>query len=139
MPSFYRSFDALVLPSKGEGVGIPYLEAMFCKVPVIGTSVTGQADFLNDNTAFVVVCNDRVPVDCPDQLKYCQMTYLNHLWYLPSIPSLALRMRECKEDAHTRTIKVENAYDVMMQKYTLDKASKQMKSILDEIAEGRIK
>jgi glycosyltransferase involved in cell wall biosynthesis len=37
MPSLYKGADAFVLPSRGEGWGIPYMEAMAMALPTIGT------------------------------------------------------------------------------------------------------
>lgn len=35
LPKFYNSLDVFVLPSKLEGYGLPFVEAMACKVPVV--------------------------------------------------------------------------------------------------------
>ena len=37
MPALYAAADAFVLPSRGEGWGLPYMEAMAAGLPVIGT------------------------------------------------------------------------------------------------------
>lgn len=50
----YKFADAFVLPSRGEGCGIPYLEAMSHGLPVICPSRGGQTDYLNDNLAVTV-------------------------------------------------------------------------------------
>ena len=50
----YKAADAFVLPSRGEGIGIPALEAMSCGLPVIATNATGLADFVLDETGFPV-------------------------------------------------------------------------------------
>lgn len=50
----YKLADAFVLPSRGEGCGIPYLEAMSCGLPVICPSRGGQIDYINDNIAVTV-------------------------------------------------------------------------------------
>lgn len=40
MSALYNSFDVFLLPSKGEGFGIPLIEAQSCGVPVITTDYT---------------------------------------------------------------------------------------------------
>jgi glycosyltransferase involved in cell wall biosynthesis len=42
-----RAFDAFVQPSRGEGFGLPALEAMATGLPVIATNWSGMADFLD--------------------------------------------------------------------------------------------
>jgi glycosyltransferase involved in cell wall biosynthesis len=54
MPRLYKSFDAFVLPSKGEGWGLPYIEAMAMRLPTIGTRYGGQLDFMNDQNSYLV-------------------------------------------------------------------------------------
>jgi glycosyltransferase involved in cell wall biosynthesis len=50
----YKYANAFVLPSRGEGCGIPYMEAMACGLPVICPSRGGQIDYINDNIASTV-------------------------------------------------------------------------------------
>jgi glycosyltransferase involved in cell wall biosynthesis len=50
----YKYADAFVLPSRGEGCGIPYMEAMACGLPIICPSRGGQTDYINDNIATTV-------------------------------------------------------------------------------------
>lgn len=50
----YKYADAFVLPSRGEGCGIPYMEAMACGLPVICPSRGGQTDYINENIATTV-------------------------------------------------------------------------------------
>jgi len=54
MPSFIKSFDCLVLPTKGEGFGLPVLQSMAVGVPVIVTDYSGCTDFANNDTAFLL-------------------------------------------------------------------------------------
>ncbi|HNU60646.1 MAG TPA: glycosyltransferase family 4 protein [Methanofastidiosum sp.] len=47
----YKYANAFILPSRGEGCGIPYMEAMACGLPIICPSRGGQIDYANDNIA----------------------------------------------------------------------------------------
>lgn len=42
----YRLADAYVMPSRGEGFGIVFLEAMACGIPAMGSSMDGSAEAL---------------------------------------------------------------------------------------------
>ena len=54
MPKLYNSMDAFVLISRGEGFALPYIEAGACGIPVIGSNVSGQTDFLNKDNSYLV-------------------------------------------------------------------------------------
>lgn len=58
MPSFYRSFDAFVSCSRGEGFNLPACEASLCGLPVIATNYSGHLDFLNKNNSSLVDIDD---------------------------------------------------------------------------------
>lgn len=50
----YRSCSCFAFPYRGEGFGIPILEAMACGMPVITTAGGAADDFLDDGTAYRV-------------------------------------------------------------------------------------
>jgi hypothetical protein len=52
LASLYRRADALVLPYRGEGFGLPVLEAMACGTPVIVTAGGATDDFVTDDTGY---------------------------------------------------------------------------------------
>lgn len=54
LKSLYLSSDALVAPSRAEGFGLPLAEAMLSDLPVITTGWSGQTDFCNDETSWLV-------------------------------------------------------------------------------------
>ena len=82
LPSFYKACNAFVLPSRGEGFGLPFCEASLCGLPVISTEHGGQLDFLTrDNSTLV-------PIDRLERAK--NGATVVHYWdglYFPSLSS----------------------------------------------------
>lgn len=60
LPTYLQLSDVFVRPSRSEGMGNAFIEAMAAGVPVVATTVGGIADFLRDGENGVVV-----PVDDP--------------------------------------------------------------------------
>eukprot|EP00457_Paulinella_chromatophora_P000453 gb/GEZN01000453.1/.p1 GENE.gb/GEZN01000453.1/~~gb/GEZN01000453.1/.p1 ORF type:complete len:1061 (-),score=254.99 gb/GEZN01000453.1/:759-3941(-) len=54
LPSLYKAADAFLLPTHGEGWGLPIMEAMAMEVPVIVTNWSGLTAFTTDDIAYLV-------------------------------------------------------------------------------------
>ncbi|MBB6637470.1 glycosyltransferase [Cohnella thailandensis] len=54
LAGLYALANAFVLPTRGEGVGLPFMEALSSGIPVIATGWGGQMDFLNEGNSFLV-------------------------------------------------------------------------------------
>ena len=51
----YRIADVYVMPSRGEGFGIVFLEAMACGIPVIGSTADGSQEALREGVLGMLV------------------------------------------------------------------------------------
>jgi glycosyltransferase involved in cell wall biosynthesis len=52
--TLYASADAFLLTSKGEGLGMPVIEAMSVGVPVVATNCTAIRDHLKDGRGYLI-------------------------------------------------------------------------------------
>ncbi|MCX4188431.1 glycosyltransferase family 4 protein, partial [Methylophaga sp. OBS4] len=59
IPQIYASCDAWLFTSNSEGFGLPILEAMACRTPVIGTKTGAAPELLDDSTGFLVDIDDK--------------------------------------------------------------------------------
>lgn len=75
----YRSADCFVLPTRGEGWGMPILEAMACGLPVIATHWSSQTDFMNETNSLPLQIDGLIPAiaKCPyyDGFRWAQPSY----------------------------------------------------------------
>jgi len=84
LPRLYRTADAFVLPSRGEGWGRPHVEAMSMALPVIATNWSGSTEFLAEHCSLPLRIEGLRQVD--DGL-------IGHRWAEPSVTHLRSLMR----------------------------------------------
>lgn len=54
LAKIHQNSDVFVLPSRGEAIGLPYLESMACGNPCIATAWGGQTEFIDDSNGYLV-------------------------------------------------------------------------------------
>jgi glycosyltransferase involved in cell wall biosynthesis len=54
LPRLYTSAECFVLPTRGEGWGRPFVEALCSEMPVIATGWSGQMDFLHNANSYLI-------------------------------------------------------------------------------------
>jgi hypothetical protein len=54
MQDLHISHDCFVLPTRAEGVGLPYIDSMMIGNPTIGTRFSGNLEFMNDSNSFLI-------------------------------------------------------------------------------------
>jgi glycosyltransferase involved in cell wall biosynthesis len=119
MPGLYTACDAFVLPSRGEAWGRPYLEAMACGLPTIGTKWSGNLEFMNEENSFLIETEglEEIPedVDMP--------VYRGHRWAKPSVEHLRQLMRYVFEHREEARRKGRKARKDVEEKWTWEKAA----------------
>ncbi|MGB9737379.1 MAG: glycosyl transferase [Chloroflexus aggregans] len=87
MGGLYRSADCFVLPTRGEGWGMPILEAMACGLPVIATDWGAQREFFNDQLGYPLRVRQLIPAVARSPY------YAGSRWADPDIDHLRYLMR----------------------------------------------
>ena len=59
LAALYRACDALVHPYRGEGFGLPILEAMACGLPVVATAGGAADDFFDERVGWPIAATPR--------------------------------------------------------------------------------
>ena len=88
-PRLYAAADAFVLPTRGEGWGRPYGEALSCECPVIATRWGGQLDFLDETNSYLIDVEGILPTPANLDLEI----FAGHRWAEPSVEHLRQLMR----------------------------------------------
>lgn len=101
---YLKMADVFVRPSRSEGLGNSFLEAMATEVPVIGAAVGGIPDFLTDGETGL----------------FCETD---------NYKDLAEKIRLILEDSKLREKIIQNAKKLIQEKYDWEKISKKMKEI----------
>eukprot|EP00455_Lapot_gusevi_P031325 TRINITY_DN3390_c0_g1_i3.p1 TRINITY_DN3390_c0_g1~~TRINITY_DN3390_c0_g1_i3.p1 ORF type:complete len:140 (-),score=4.89 TRINITY_DN3390_c0_g1_i3:26-445(-) len=90
MGELYRHMDSFVLPTRGEGWGLPILEAMMAGLPAIATNWSGHLDFLNDRNGYLIEVDHMSLAEGADFPQGSR-------WAEPSVSHLVKLMRQVSE------------------------------------------
>lgn len=127
MSSLYRSADCFVLPTRGEGWGMPILEAMACGLPTIATNWSAQTEFMTDENSYLLEV-ERL-IDAEAKCPY----YDGFQWAQPSMEHLCKLMRYVYEHPEEAKQKGMKASLDAKEKWTWKNSAEKIKQRLIEI------
>ena len=130
MASLYRSADCFVLPTRGEGWGMPILEAMACGLPAIATNWSAQMEFMNERNSYLLKSKGLIPAvaKCP--------YYKGFEWADPDPEHLAHLMRHVYEHQDEAREIGKRAAEDAARLWTWDHAAAKIIERLDQIPGG---
>jgi glycosyltransferase involved in cell wall biosynthesis len=119
LPGLYTACNAFVLPSRGEGWGLPYIEAMACGLPTIGTKWSGNLEYMNEENSYLIEIEglEDIPkhIDTPILIGY--------QWAKPSVDHLRQQMRRVFDHRREAAAKGETARAEICRKWTFKHAA----------------
>jgi glycosyltransferase involved in cell wall biosynthesis len=133
MPRLYRAANAFVLPSRGEGYGRPYLEAMAMGLPAIGTRWGGNLDFMTDDNSYLVDCK---VVDVPEPALKEIPDYRGHRWAEPDVKDLRRALRAVFEDPEESARRAEAGRRVAIERHSWKPVAR---AVVDRLKEGGVR
>jgi len=129
MPGFIKSFDCLVLPTKGEGFGLPALQAMALGLPVIVTDYSGCTDFANNDTAFLLKPERIIIKEDMDRIPQ----FMNRRWAEISVEELGGVMLYVYEHPDEVKEKVRNAEHFVREGFGLDLVGERFSRLFSQL------
>ena len=122
--ALYNIGDVFIFPSKGEGWGLPLLEAAATGMPLISTVYSGHTQFLRYLSSSLLPIDFALqPIDDPEFMGYWPAEDKNYgLWAQPDVDSIAKSMQEMKSNyEHFSAEAIKNSL-VMREKFSWDSA-----------------
>lgn len=127
MSTLYRSADCFVLPTRGEGWGMPILEAMACGLPTIATDWSSQQDFFNESNGYPIEVEKLI--DAKAKCPY----YEGFQWAQPSLEHLVARLRYVYDHQEDARRKGRQASDYVLSDWTWEQAAKKIIVRLEQL------
>jgi hypothetical protein len=127
MGSLYRSVDCFVTATRGEGWGMPIIEAMACGIPTIATGWSAHTDFLTDEVGYRLQLKKMIPAvaKCP--------YYEGFRWPEPDEEHLTHLLRHVYENQNEAAAKGVRASEEILAHWTWRHAAAKIKARLLEI------
>lgn len=108
VPELLQSADLFVRPSRAEGFGVSFIEAMACGVPVITCPSGGITDFVVDSETGLFV-----EPDAPDELASAMIGVLRDRGKLSNLKKNALKMVKKRYSWEKIVDQIEEAYNAV--------------------------
>ena len=138
MRSLFRAADAFVLPTHGEGWGIPFMEAMAMGLPTLGTRWSGHLDFMTDANSYLIDIRGLVEPD--DEMLRWNPEYRGLRYADPDPEHLMALMRQVRVDREGAQEKGKRARQDIREKWShaqyVDRIRKRCRELIAR-AEGR--
>lgn len=135
MPCLYQSYDAFVLTSRGEGWGMPYMEAMAMELPTAAPNWGGQLDFMNEKNSYLIDVEGMTPITREQVIE--NPLYAGHFWGEPSVTATRRVLREMFESREQGKEKGRIARRYLLNNYDVETVSKKVANRVTELGGSR--
>lgn len=133
---WYQSHDALIWPSKGEGVGLPPLEAMSCGMEVVMSNNSGMADYAFPEVVWPIPTDHMEPADGQGGFsrEYVKAFGSVGAWWVPDHRKGVMQLRRAFDAWRGGRGKGERAAAYVRSKHTLALQAQSVLSVIKKYA-----
>lgn len=134
LPGMYAASNCFVFCSRGEGFGLPVVEAGACGVPVISAYNTAMTQYLDEDCAELVEPESFCPAN--DKLTWITEFYRDQdfsFYGEESVEKFGKLMRKVMENPEQAIQKAANFRDKILNEYTWDIAARRVAKRLKEM------
>lgn len=116
MASFVKSADCYVSPTMGEGFGLPALQSMALKVPVIITNFSGCQEYAKNNNCTLLEPSGFMVHKCIDPIPQ----FANRKWPRIKVSTVQEAMRSVFQNYEVALQKADIAYEFVRQNFNYE-------------------
>lgn len=133
LPGLYTACDCLVHPYRGEGFGLPVLEAMACGLPVIVTGGGATDDFATDEFAYRLPARRRLLGG-----RLGSLVLAGPGWLLePDVEALCAALRRVVDNRDEARARGRAAAEYVRQHWTWDRAARVAAELARELVQAQ--
>jgi glycosyltransferase involved in cell wall biosynthesis len=121
LPGCYAAADCFVFCSRGEGFGLPVVEAGACGIPVISSFNTAMTQYLDDECALLVQTDEMAPAN--DKLTWITEFYRDQVFPVlgeKAVAEFSRLMRSVYENPEDARKMAESFRNKILKEYTWD-------------------
>lgn len=127
--SFYKSADCLVMPTLGEGFGLPAMQCMSIKVPVIVTNFSGCQEYASADRCTLIEPSGFMMHSNMDQI----VQFTNKKWPRITINSVQEAMRRVFSNKEEAANKADKAYEYVRENFSYSVAASKFDKIMEKV------
>ena len=129
LPSFYKSVSCLVMPTLGEGFGLPGLQCMAVKVPIIITNFSGCQEYASNERCTMLEPDGFMMHSNMDNI----LQFANKKWPRIPISSIQTAMRSVFSNRDQALSKADKAYEYVHNNFSYEVAEKAFGETMETI------
>ena len=125
----YRKAHAYVTATRGEGLNIPLLEAMYVGLPVIAPLHTAHLDYLTEENSFPVRSHG---MSLLEDNNSCYITHIGYEFPIVDLDDMIAKMRYVVDNYNKAKAKTSLARETVLKKFSVEVTREQLLNVLRE-------